>query len=76
MSLTEAVDEHLKVVERCVRIAGDGDASPFFLASCMAVFDCSWTLLRARVDAKRDNYRTSTAQLHEHIFLANTASST
>jgi hypothetical protein len=72
MSLTEAVDEHLKVVERCVRIAGDGDASPFFLASCMAVFDCSWTLLRARVDAKRDNYRTSTAQLHEHIFLANT----
>jgi hypothetical protein len=72
MSLTEAVDEHLKVVERCVRVAGDGDASPFFLASCMAVFDRSWALLRARVDARRDNYRTFTAQLHELIVLANT----
>jgi hypothetical protein len=44
-------------VEHCLRLANSASISPYYLASCLAVFDRSWVALRLRVTDRQDAHR-------------------
>jgi hypothetical protein len=60
--LTKAAEEHVRVVETCLRLANRAGTAPFFLASSLAVFDRSWTTLQFRVEANQERQRTLQVQ--------------